>query len=122
VQVGRDEASTLHLVMLSCRFGVQKMLSRREYLLELMWCKVGTPLGSAITISYSASSSISFSAALCDCLVNRRVSSSLSHSGWCRLKSPAHIMDTLLPPMILLACVWRKVRSVVSVLEWVQSL
>ena len=89
MQVGRDEASTSHLVMLSCRFGVQKMLSGREYLLELMWCKVGMPLGSTITMLYSASSSISFSTALCDCLVNRRVSSSLSQSGWCRLKSPA---------------------------------
>jgi len=87
-----------------------------------MWCKVGTPLGSAITMSYLASSSISFAAALCDHLVNRWVSSSLSQSGWCRLKSFAHIMDTLLPLMILLACVWRKVCSVVSVLEWVQSL
>jgi len=63
--------------------GVQNTLSGREYLFRRICWRAGIPFGSLISISNSASS---VRVAAC---VNRCVSSSLSHSGWCRLKSPA---------------------------------
>src|SRR5438270_8301847 len=91
VQEGRSEGTTSHLVIRSRILAVQKRLSGREKRLELICCRVGLPLSSTISISYSASMLMSLSAALCACAVKRCVSSSLSHRGWCLLKLLAQI-------------------------------
>ena len=48
VEVGLSEASTSHLMTKSSIPGVLKILSGREYLLDRMCCKVGTPFGNTI--------------------------------------------------------------------------
>jgi len=70
--------STSHLVTIRYSWG-----TKDEYLFRRICWKVRIPFGSLISISNSSSS---VRVAAC---VNR---SSLSHNGWCRLKSPARIV------------------------------
>ena len=55
-----------------------------------MCLRVGIPFGSAIVMFQSARWFIRMSAFRMAAGVNRRLSSSLSHEGWCLLKSPHH--------------------------------
>ena len=92
VEVGLKEGCTSHLVIKSARRGVLNTLSGLEYRFVTMCCSVGIPFGRVIERSYVASSSISPSAIQVACGVNKWVSLSLSHRGWCLLKSPAQII------------------------------
>ena len=81
VSTGRCAGSMSQLTICFWKLAVQKKLSGREKRLEHMCSRVGMPLGSAISISCSASRPIRFSAARSAGRENRWVSSFLSHRG-----------------------------------------
>ena len=92
---GHSSGFVLHLRKDGRRLELQKTLSGREKFPELDTWSVGSPAGSAISISYVSVRSMRKLAASMFAGMKRRVSAGLSHKGWWRLKSPSQTMSFL---------------------------
>ena len=71
MRAGLSSGFTSHLYTSSESTVAQNTLSGLEYLFDHMCCNVGMPLGSDMTMSYSASNPIKSSALRVACCVNK---------------------------------------------------
>ena len=112
----------MHCVMRSPIVSLQNTLSGHIRFLVHVVCKVGMSLGSDIIMLKSANRSNRICDAVRLLAVNRWELHSLSHSGWCQLKSPIQV---ILVRLIICVC-WVSSTRVLQIMwrlfEWLPSL
>ena len=114
--------SVVHETRISSEWSVQKTLSGQVQLPELDDCSMGMSFGRACTMPKSAKRSSSFCAESSAEVVNKWLFHSLSHMGWCLLKSPSQNMWSSCDGCTFAAFCAREQLSSSNVLSCVPSL